>query len=95
VPLGGDPAPPDPDPNGNYNPIVIPNLNDNNNVHNVYLNKKLLNASFSIQNVRSMNVSTKNDMTAQKILAICNLKSDIIFLSDLRLNSQKQISAVH
>jgi len=42
-----------------------------------------------------MNVSTKNSITVQKILAICSLKTDIIFLSDLRLNSTKQISAVH
>jgi len=42
-----------------------------------------------------MNVSTKNSITIQKILAICSLKTDIIFLSDLRLNSTKQISAVH
>ena len=42
-----------------------------------------------------MNISTKNDITLQKVLGICSLKSDIIFLSDLRLNSSKQSSAVH
>ena len=91
--IGGDPAPPDPDRDnfyGNRNVNVIPNDN-----HIAHLNKKLLNSSFSIQNVRSMNVSTTNDFTIQKLIAICNLKSDVIFLSDLRLNSTKQISAVH
>jgi exonuclease III len=40
--------------------------------------------------VRSLNISTKNIITDQKILAIAGLCSDIIFLSDLRLNSLKQ-----
>jgi len=53
------------------------------------------NLSFSVQNVRSLNISTKNDITLQKVIAICNLKTDFIFLSDVRLNSSKQISAVH
>ena len=51
--------------------------------------------TFSTQNVRSLNISTKNDITLQKIIAVCSLKSDFIFLSDLRLNSLKQISAIH
>ncbi len=42
-----------------------------------------------------MNISTSNDITTQKILSICGLKTDIVFLSDLRLNSEKQKSAVH
>jgi len=42
-----------------------------------------------------MNISTTNDITTQKIICICSLKSDFIFLSDLRLNSAKQVSAVH
>jgi len=42
-----------------------------------------------------MNISTKNDITVQKIIAICSLKTDIIFLSDMRLNTSKQISALH
>ena len=51
--------------------------------------------TFSIQNVRSMNISTRNDLTIQKILAIVSVKTDVIFLSDLRLNSIKQKSAIH
>jgi len=54
-----------------------------------------LGLSFGIQNVRSLNISTKNELTTQKIIAICSLKNDFIFLSDLRLNSTKQIAAVN
>jgi hypothetical protein len=43
--------------------------------------------------VRSLNISTKNIITEQKILAITSAGADIIFLSDLRLNSYKQIDA--
>jgi exonuclease III len=49
--------------------------------------------NFSTQNVRSLNISTKNIITDQKILATVGLGSDIIFLSDLRLNSNKQCVA--
>ena len=56
---------------------------------------KKLNFSFSTQNVRSLNISTKNDITTQKILAICSLNTDFIFLADIRLNSVKQISALN
>ena len=70
----------------NLNPHLNPNLGANLNLP-IPLNDHL---SFSTQNVRSMNISTKNDITLQKILAICNLKTDFIFLSDLRLNSVKK-----
>jgi exonuclease III len=58
------------------NNITVPNLAFDLNI--------------STQNVRSLNISTKNIITDQKILAIAGLCSDIIFLSDLRLNSLKQ-----
>ena len=60
-------------------------LEENNivNIHNLDLN-------FSTQNVRSLNISTKNIITEQKILAIVKGGNDIIFLSDLRLNSRIQ-----
>ena len=60
-------------------------LEENNivNIHNFDLN-------FSTQNVRSLNISTKNIITEQKILAIVKGGNDIIFLSDLRLNSRIQ-----
>jgi hypothetical protein len=53
------------------------------------------NVSFAAQNVRSLNISTKNEITCQKILAITKKCCDVIFLSDLRLNSSLQKSAVH
>jgi len=86
-----DPAPvPDPGivnvPDNNVNLLL--NVNFNNN-------QKLMGTSFAIQNVRSLNISTKNEITLQKIIAVCNLDTDFIFLSDLRLNSEKQISAVN
>ena len=83
-------------------PILINNNNEQNvpivpdiPVNFASISNKLSGITFSIQNTRSLNISTKNDITVQKVLAICNLKSDFIFLSDIRLNSSKQISAVH
>jgi len=60
-------------------------LEENNivNIHSLDLN-------FSTQNVRSLNISSKNIITEQKILAIVRGGHDIIFLSDLRLNSRIQ-----
>jgi len=77
-------------------PIPVPYINNDADVAvNIKKNLKLMGATFSIQNVRTLNISTKNDITVQKLVAICNLKSDFILLSDLRLNSKKQISALH
>jgi len=86
---------PDPDPVLIHAPVN--NLYDANVLldQNINTNSKLVGTSIAIQNVRSLNVSTKNDISTQKILAICKLGTDIIFLSDLRLNSSKQVSAVH
>ncbi len=65
------------------------------NIPNMPNNTSALGLSISCQNVRSFNISTKNDITQKKIIAIASLKSDIVFLSDIRLNSTKQISAKH
>jgi exonuclease III len=54
-----------------------------------------LNLSFGAQNCQSLNISTKTDKTLKKILAIVKKGEDIIFLSDLRLNSDAQVHAVH
>ncbi len=51
--------------------------------------------SFSIQNVCSLNSSRPSQKTSQKIRAIVKGEHDITFLSDVRLNSCKQKSAVH
>jgi len=97
--LALDPDPPGPAPVQDPEPLpdIVFNVPFNVpfNMDNVNTNKKLMCSSISIQNVRSLNISTIDDLTTQKIIAICNLKSDFIFLSDLRLNSNKQISAVH
>ena len=79
---------PAPDPDPNLDPDhAAPDPNAHSN--------RIFNSSFAIQNVRSLNISTKNDITLQKIISVCNLKTDFIFLSDLRLNSIKQISATN
>ena len=59
---------------------------EENNIVNIHS----LDLNFSIQNVRSLNISTKNIITEQKFLAIVKGGNDIIFLSDLRLNSRIQ-----
>jgi hypothetical protein len=53
----------------------------------------IIDLNFCTQNVRSLNIATKNLITEQKILAITKSCNDIVFLSDLRLNSLKQITA--
>jgi exonuclease III len=51
--------------------------------------------SFICQNVLSLNISSKNSKTDLKILALTRGDHDIVFLSDTRLNSNKQSSATH
>ncbi len=51
--------------------------------------------SFSSQNLRSLNISTKNNITKEKIFAITKENSDIILICDLKLNSERQKAAVH
>jgi len=70
-------------------------VDNNQNANILGNNANRLEISVSVQNVRSMNISTKNDITTQKIICICSLKTDFIFLSDLRLNTARQVSAVH
>ncbi len=47
-----------------------------------------------IQNVQSLNISTMCKKTSKKIFSITREKDDIILLSDIRLNSSKQVSAI-
>ena len=59
------------------------------------LGPTLNNISFASQNCNSMNVSTGGKNMHLKLTAIMNLKSDIIFLSDIRLgNKGKKIEHV-
>jgi hypothetical protein len=55
----------------------------------------LKNLEFGIQNCQSLNISTKNKKTDLKVNALVKKKCDIIFLSDIRLNTVKQAHAVH
>jgi exonuclease III len=58
-------------------------------------NKKLPRINISIQNVCSLNVSKPSHKTHSKIIAVTKSDSDIIFLCDTRLNSNKQIAGVN
>ena len=53
------------------------------------------NFSFASQNLRSLNISTKNKITKEKIYAVTKENADIIFICDLKLNSSIQKAAVH
>ena len=54
-----------------------------------------LNLNFSSQNMRSINISTKNETTLKKLIAVTKSKAEVVFLSDIRLNSNNQKSAIH
>ncbi len=66
---------------------MIPNVNDNATVHRFPL------ISFFAQNVQSLNISTMCKKTSKKIISVTRERDDIIFLSDIRLNSDKHIAA--
>jgi exonuclease III len=51
--------------------------------------------NYSCQNVCSLNISKPNKKTYAKTAAVVRGCSDIIFLSDTRLNSDKQSSSLH
>jgi hypothetical protein len=61
-------------------------------MNSVHLPKDL---EFGIQNCQSLNISTKNKKTDLKVNALVKKKCDVIFLSDTRLNTDKQAHAVH
>jgi exonuclease III len=63
-------------------------------VENLILPKPL-NINFASQNMRSINISTKNDITYKKLIAVTKCKAEVIFLCDVRLNSVKQKSSLH
>jgi exonuclease III len=52
------------------------------------VNRYALDVSFSSQNCNSLNVSTSVRNQAAKIVSILDLGTDIIFLSDTRLNGR-------
>jgi hypothetical protein len=53
------------------------------------------NLRLAAQNCQSLNVSTKNSRTTKKILALVNNSEDVIFLSDLKLNTSRNKHASH
>jgi hypothetical protein len=63
--------------------------------NNLPVNIKPPNISFASQNLRSLNISTRNKITRENFFAITREKQDIILLCDLKLNSSVQKSAVH
>ena len=52
----------------------------------------LLNISISCQNCNSLNVSTSCPKQLKKIKSIVDLDTDVIFLSDIRLNNNENIA---
>jgi exonuclease III len=67
-----------------------PIINNNyNNINSAY------NLKFCAQNCQSLNVSIKSDKTMKKILALVKHGEDVIFLSDIRLNSNGNQHAAH
>jgi exonuclease III len=51
--------------------------------------------NFAGQNCQSLNVSKKSDKTLKKILALVKNREDVIFLSDIKLNSGENTHAAH
>jgi hypothetical protein len=80
---------------------VIPNAPANNlgtDVNRAPLsdnNKRFPKLNFACQNVCSLNISKPNKRTHSKLITVTKSGADIIFLSDTRLNSDKQIAGVN
>ena len=62
-------------------------------INDLDIKKAIINLTFTSLNVRSLNISSISDKTSHKIQCIIKKGTDIILLSDLRLNSEKQRSA--
>jgi hypothetical protein len=78
-------------------PAVLPNI-DNDirpaaNLGNIKKVFRFPSISFLAQNVQSLNISSLCKKTSKKMYSVSREKDDIIFLSDIRLNSTKQVSA--
>ena len=71
------------------NPNPIPDIRETS------FNDGIFNLTFKSQNVRSLNVSTRNTLTTEKIYAITQSKEDIIFICDTRLNEEQQKPAIN
>jgi hypothetical protein len=77
--------------------VIIPNYyaNDNNDNVNLHVARvpRFPAISFLSQNVQSLNISTLCKKTSKKILIVTRECDEIILLSDIRLNSNKQVAA--
>jgi exonuclease III len=67
----------------------------NVNIDVIPTGTKFHNINFACQNVCSLNVSKPSKRTHEKLVAITNCGTDIIFISDTRMNSVKQIAGVN
>jgi hypothetical protein len=75
---------------------VTPNVLGNVHGIPVPLNcKKFPKINFSSQNVCSLNISKPGRKTYSKLIAATRSGADIVFLSDTRLNSNKQVAGVN
>jgi hypothetical protein len=70
-------------------------MNVNILVYAIPTGSKFPNINFACQNVCSLNVSKPSKRTHEKLVAITNCGSDVIFISDTRMNSDKQIAGVN
>jgi exonuclease III len=57
--------------------------------------KKFPKINFSCQNVCSLNISKPGRKTYSKLIAVTKSGADIVFLSDTRLNSNKQVAGIN
>jgi exonuclease III len=74
---------------------IVPNIL-NENVNNVNLGNYIFRfPSLSVfsQNVQSLNISSLCKKTSKKIFSVTREKDEIVLLSDIRLNSSKQVAA--
>ncbi len=63
--------------------------------HLLIADKKFPNINFVCQNVCSLNVSKPSKKTHAKLVAVTKCGTEVILLSDTRLNSNKQIAGVN
>ncbi len=70
-------------------------LNDDVNIVENNSKKHFPSLTITAQNCLSLNISSKNNKTDLKILALTKGLNDIVLVSDIRLNSIKQSAALH
>jgi len=76
-------------------PVIPVFAFDDDGVNIIRQDTKFPDLTFAIQNVLSLNVSTKNSKTDLKVLAVTKNNFDVVILSDTRLNTDKQSASIH